>query len=245
EQPEMHGLGNFFEQARKVQIGRGVVRGVPAQDKERLYCAGLDCGGQVADRSGGFLAGIYPEDGRAIVTERLVDGEDKNLNPGGLLFADGHNAAARVRGKIIGAFREPGVVERSCRLWAPVYKGSQGSIPGCVCDFASELTGKFADQGCFAAIPVIREAAGARIMIFDNVEPVHWRALLIGIAARKEALRKADTLVASAQKLAIERNDDIGPSKFRYEPYSRSEGRRDSPLCFLCAEGFIFAPNHP
>ena len=82
-------------------------------------------------------------------------------------------------------------------------------------------------------------------MILDNVEPIHWRCLLIGIAAREETLREADPLVASAQKLAVERNDHIGPFKFRNQAYSWSEGRRDSLVRFLCPERFIFTPDRP
>ena len=129
----------------------------------------------------------------------------KNLHPNRLLLSDKDDAPSSIRQEIVGTCREPGLIEGCCRFWTGLKNRRQRGVVARSRKVTGELSSEFANQRRLAAIAMVRQPAGAGVMIFNDVESIHCRVLLVRAAAPEETVREADPLVALIEELAVQR----------------------------------------
>ena len=207
EDREVERLGDVCQQVCEVEVRRGSVSRIAAEDQEGLDRAGLDRGAEIGKLRGGLGAGLADGNGRAEIAKGGIDPDDEGADRGGLLRADKDQALPLRGEKIIGHSLDPGGIEGDTGALVSRGKGLEAGIPGLGGDRGGDRGGEVAVFRGPDAEAVVGHAAGDGEVVLRHVETVHRP---LGIASLGKAVGEAEPALSGVQEITADREDDIG-----------------------------------
>lgn len=90
---------------------------------------------------------------------------------------------------------------------------------------------------------MVGHAAGEAVGALGHIKPVHFLAILLGLAAGAEAAGEADSGLAAVEKIAIEGKDAVSGGEVRLASEARTVGGAEGLIGDGVAERFVFRPS--
>ena len=180
----------------------------------------------------------------AQILERRIDGVNDQLHYHRLVRPCQHQTRSRFCHQIVGRFAQPLLVES--RAAYRHFKGPNDRTEvGVFCrgqNFSRERIRERRDLACGTAQTMVRQRAGEREMILDDVKAVHRVLRRAHSPAGTECAHRCEITLATIEKIAVQRQDHICAIELGYHTKVATETQFRGKALRLAQKWFVHDP---
>jgi len=193
--------GHRLQQPVHGEIGRRGVGHVAVQDQQGIHLARLDGRRKVGQRRAAKRHWLGILHGLAGIAQGMVDGVGQGMHRGGLMVARQHQRRTPVCLQILHQGVQPGFIQ------PPGQPGGLHLEP----QATGQMTRHRLDSRRRQGQPVVGAGAGDGGAGFQHVEAVHRGVIGVDLAPCGERPGVAQPERSLTEKIAVQRDDDLGP----------------------------------